>query len=37
MLRILHLTPGLQLLFDPALDPEQDIIAVIGLRARLTL
>ncbi len=31
------LTPDLQLLFDPALNPNEDVIAEFGLRARLAL
>ena len=32
----LAITPSLQLLIDPALNPEEDIVAVGGLRARIT-
>ena len=32
----LAITPSLQLLVDPALNPDEDLIAIIGLRARLT-
>jgi len=33
----LALTPSLQWLVDPALNPEEDQVWVLGLRARLTL
>ena len=33
----LALTPDLQLLIDPALNPDEDLIAVFGIRARLVL
>ena len=32
-----RVTPSVQLLFDPALNPDEDQIWVFGLRARLTL
>jgi porin len=34
-MRILHVTPGVQFLVDPALNPDEDLIVVWGLRARL--
>ena len=36
-LRLLTISPDLQLLFDPALDPNEDLIAVLGVRIRLAL
>jgi porin len=33
----LAITPDVQLLIDPVLNPEEDLIFVFGLRARLTL
>ena len=35
-LPVLAVTPGVQLLFNPALNPEEDLVAVFGLRARLS-
>ena len=32
----LQVTPDIQLLFNPALNPEQDLVWVLGLRARLS-
>ncbi|MCB9911390.1 MAG: carbohydrate porin [Verrucomicrobiales bacterium] len=37
LLQRLSLTPDIQVLVNPALNPDQDVIAVFGLRARLTL
>jgi len=37
LLQNLTLTPDIQLLVNPALNPEEDVIAVFGLRGRLTL
>ncbi len=34
VLRVLHLSPGVQFLFDPALNPDENLITVWGLRAR---
>jgi porin len=36
-LRLLTISPDLQLLFDPALNPDEDLIAVLGVRVRLAL
>ncbi|MCL5778340.1 carbohydrate porin [Limibaculum sp. FT325] len=33
----LAITPDVQVIFDPALDPSKDVIGVLGLRARLAL
>jgi porin len=33
----LAITPDIQLLIDPALNPDEDSIWVVGLRARLAL
>ena len=31
------ITPGIQVIFDPALNTEKDVIAVFGIRSRLNL
>ena len=36
-LRLLTISPDLQLLFDPALNPDEDLIVVLGVRVRLAL
>jgi len=36
VLKVLSVTPDLQLLFDPALNPDEDTIAVFGLRGRIS-
>jgi len=36
VLKILSITPDLQLLFDPALNPGEDLIAVFGIRVRIS-
>ena len=37
ILQSLTVTPDVQLLIDPALNPQEDVIAVFGLRGRLAL
>jgi len=36
-LRLLTISPDLQLLFDPGLNPDEDLVAVLGVRVRLAL
>ena len=36
LLKVLAVTPSLQLLIHPAINPDQDMIAVFGLRARIS-
>jgi len=36
-LRLLTISPDLQLLFDPALDPDEELTAALGVRIRLAL
>jgi len=36
LLENLQLNPSIQLLINPALNPDEDVIGVLGLRARLT-
>ena len=35
--RVFTITPDIQLLVDPALNPDEDVIVVFGARARLAL
>jgi len=35
MLKVLTITPDVQLLFNPALNPDKNVVAIFGLRARL--
>lgn len=37
ILKILTITPDVQVLFDPALNPDENVIAVFGIRARINL
>ena len=37
VLKILTITPDVQFLFDPALNPDENVIAVFGIRARINL
>lgn len=32
---VLTITPDVQLLFNPALNPDEDLIAIFGIRARI--
>jgi len=34
VLKVPAVTPGLQLLLDPALNPDKDVVAVFGIRER---
>lgn len=36
VLKLLTVTPGVQLLLDPAQNPEEDLIAILGVRARVS-
>jgi porin len=36
LLKILTITPDVQVVFNPALNPDKDVIAVFGLRARIS-
>ena len=36
VLKVLTITPDVQLLFNPALNPTEDMIAIFGLRGRLS-
>ena len=35
-LKVLTITPDVQVVFDPALNPDKDVIAVFGLRGRIS-
>jgi len=35
-LKVLAITPGVQLLVNPALNPDEDLITIWGLRARFS-
>jgi len=37
VLKILAITPDVQILFNPALNPDEDVITVFGLRGRISL
>ena len=36
LLKVLTITPDVQLVYQPALNPDQDLIAIFGLRGRLS-